>query len=294
MTSSAWTRERRVGMSTCTPRRASLYARSPPIFTADAAGIGSSTSPRRRASRRSSSAGDGGSFSATTAPSGSPVAVRAVRSTSVTYRLSSPTKHEASLVALPDNKSNNPVAKGSRVPAWPVRATVRARRRATIANGEGPAGLSTRTIPVGSSARGGKKLAAHEVCDLLDRRLTREAGRLAVPSPAGLPRDRRDVELVDACPQAHAASWTVLPRRLPNQHGHVRALDGAQVVDDAFRVRLRRADLGEVRADEVRDHDAAALVDLRPLERTREQLQLRELHRLVDALEDPVHVGTRL
>ena len=54
-------RERRVGMSTWTPRRASLYARSPPIFTADAAGIGSSTSPRRAASRRSSSSAYGGS-----------------------------------------------------------------------------------------------------------------------------------------------------------------------------------------------------------------------------------------
>ena len=37
-----------------------------------------------------------------------------------------------------------------------------------------------------------------------------------------------------------------------------------------------------------------ALVDLRPLERTRQQLQLRELDALVDALEDLVHVGARL
>ena len=51
MTSSACTVERRTGISTSTPRRASLYARSPPIFTADAAGIGSSISPRRRSSR---------------------------------------------------------------------------------------------------------------------------------------------------------------------------------------------------------------------------------------------------
>ncbi len=83
MTSSASMRERRVGISTWTPRRASLYARSPPIFTADAAGIGSSTSPRRPASRCSSSSDVGASPRAITAPSGSPVDVRAVKSMTV-------------------------------------------------------------------------------------------------------------------------------------------------------------------------------------------------------------------
>src|SRR5207244_813300 len=67
MTSSARTVERRTGISTSTPRRASLYARSPPIFTADAAGIGSSISPRRRSSRSLSSASPGGAWHATTA-----------------------------------------------------------------------------------------------------------------------------------------------------------------------------------------------------------------------------------
>src|SRR5438132_2799625 len=87
-----------------------------------------------------------------TSPSGSPVEVRALRSTSVTYRLSRPTKHEASLVAAPDNKSNRPVANGSSVPAWPVRAPVRRRTSATIANEDGPAGLSTRITPLGLRA----------------------------------------------------------------------------------------------------------------------------------------------
>src|SRR5438874_1830465 len=62
-------------MSTSTPRRASLYARSPPIFTAEAAGIGSSTSPRRRASAPSTSAREGPACRSTTSPSGSPVVV---------------------------------------------------------------------------------------------------------------------------------------------------------------------------------------------------------------------------
>ena len=48
------------------------------------------------------------------------------------------------------------------------------------------------------------------------------------------------------------------------------------------------------RAQEVRDDEPAALVELRALERAREQLQLRELHRLVDVLEDPVDVGAGL
>ena len=84
MTSSALTCERRTGMSTSTPRRASRYARSPPTFTAEAAGIGSSISPRRRSSAESTVERSGAACSATTAPSGSPVEVVAVRSTSVT------------------------------------------------------------------------------------------------------------------------------------------------------------------------------------------------------------------
>src|SRR5207237_1239262 len=151
-------------------------------------GIGSSTSPRRPASRCSSSACDGGSERATTSPSGSPVEVVAVRSTSVTYRLSSPMKHGPSLVAPPDNRTSSPVANGSRVPACPVRAPVRRRRSATSAKDDGPAGLSTRTIPAGLRARGGirrpqlvgcvHELALDEVDDLVDRLLAREARRL--------------------------------------------------------------------------------------------------------------------
>ncbi len=45
---------------------------------------------------------------------------------------------------------------------------------------------------------------------------------------------------------------------------------------------------------EHRDDQPAALVDLRALERLRQELQLREGHVLVDALEDAVYVGTRL
>ena len=82
--SSSCTRITRIGISTATPRRWRRYARSPSIFTADAAGIGSSTSPRTPSSARSSSLHDGGSCSSSTSPSGSPVVVVRPRSTSVT------------------------------------------------------------------------------------------------------------------------------------------------------------------------------------------------------------------
>src|SRR5713226_2792709 len=120
----------------------------------------------------------------------------------------------------------------------------------TIANEDGPAGLSTRTIPAGLSARGGKELPAHEVRDLLDRRLAREAGGLAVPAAARLAGDRRHVELVDARPEADASSRAVLAGGLADQHGHIGTLDRTQGIDDSLRVRLGGPDLSEVGAQE--------------------------------------------
>ena len=79
----------------------------------------------------------------------SPVLVRAVRSISVSYRFASPTKRGWSRVDAPDSSSRSPVANGSSVPAWPVRALVFRRVAATMANDVGPAGLSTRMIPLG-------------------------------------------------------------------------------------------------------------------------------------------------
>src|SRR5438132_10892717 len=224
-----------------------------------------------------------------TSPSGSPVEVRALRSTSVTYRLSRPTKHEASLVAAPDNKSSRPVANGSSVPAWPVRAPVRCRTPATIANEDGPAGLSTRIRPLGLRPRGGtrEELALDEIGDLLDRIVAREARCLAVTAAPRLARDRGNIELVVARAQADAAR--PVPR-LTDQSGHVRALDHPQVVNDPLRVRLGGTDVREVAPQQVRDDQPAAVVNFRPLERAGEQLQLRELHRLVHAAEDGVDI----
>ena len=82
-------------------------------------------------------------------------------------------------------------------------------------------------------------------------------------------------------------------RRLADQRDHLRALDRPQAVDDPLGVRLLGTDLGEVFAQQVGDDEPAALERVRPLERARQKLQLRELHRLVDVLEDPVDVGAR-
>ena len=106
--------------------------------------------------------------------------------------------------------------------------------------------------------------------------------------------DCGDVELVVARAEADPPGRPIGARRLADQRGHVCALDRTQVVDDSLRVGLGRADVGEVAPQQIRDDKAAAVVDLRPLERAREQLQLRELDGLVHAPEDAVDVGARL
>src|SRR5262245_59117914 len=118
--------------------------------------------------------------------------------------------------------TRSPVAKGSSVPAWPVRAPVRRRSSATTENDERPGGLSTRTTPAGLSARGGtlsSELASDEGGDVLHGRLAREAGRLAVAAAVRAASNRRHVELVDARPQRDPPRGTTRPWRLADEHG---------------------------------------------------------------------------
>src|SRR5436305_12518483 len=144
--------------------------------------------------------------------------------------------------------SRSPVANGSSVPACPVLAPVTRRICATIANDDGPAGLSTSATPAGSSARGGtlrdESLTDH-LGDLVDRLLARESRGLRVAAAVEQPRDHRDVELVDARTQRDPARRAAVARGLPDQDGELGAFDRAQVVDDPLRVRLGRADVCE-------------------------------------------------
>ena len=203
--SSSWTRITRVGISTATPFRWRRYARWPAIFTADAVGIGSSTSPgarsahaRARCARRACA----------TPPRrlGRRVAVPSTESISVTYRLSSFMKRSCRLVARPESSTR------------PRREQVRACRHGrssrrcgrgpapAIANDDGPAGLSARITPVGSSPFGIAVYATpvplapsnastmRRVISSIARSVENPAARLCPPAEA--PRDGRDVDAV--------------------------------------------------------------------------------------------------
>ena len=138
------------------------------------------------------------------------------------------------------------------------------------------------------------ELRDDEALELVEGELAREARCLRVAAAVALARDHRDVDLVHRGPQRDAVQRPVPARRLPDQRRDHRSFDGAQVVDDPLRVRLGCPDLGEVVLPQVRDDEPAARVHLRPLERAREELQLRELDVLVDGLEDLVPVGAGL
>src|SRR5947207_3966554 len=104
---------------------------------------------------------------------------------------------------------------------------------ATIANDDGPTGLSTSATPAGSSARGGTlcdESLADQLGDLVDRRFRGESGCLPVAAAAELARDRGDVELVDARAQRHAPRRAGVAGRLADQHGELRSLDGTEEV----------------------------------------------------------------
>src|SRR5438105_2502083 len=163
---------------------------------------------------------------------------------SATYRLSRPKKQGASRVAAPESSTSSPVANGSSVPVWPVRAPVRRRSAATSANDDGPAGLSTKATPTGLRALGtgtgcvADERAAEERDQLVDRLLRGEAGRLRMATAALLAGDRRHVDLVMTRTQRDAARRPFVAWRLADERDHLRALDRAQVVDDPLRERF--------------------------------------------------------
>src|SRR3954471_20967526 len=145
-----------------------------------------------------------------------------------------------------------------------------------------------------AARRTGDERVVQEVDDLPDLALTREPRRLAVPAAADLARDRRYVDLVVAPPQRDAPCGAAIARRFADERDHLGSLHGAEVVDDPLRVRLLGSDVREILPQQVRDDETAALEELRAVERAREELELRELDRLVDVAEDAVHVGSGL
>src|SRR3970282_1561780 len=120
-------------------------------------------------------------------------------------------------------------------------------------------------------------LADDELRDLLDREVAREPGCLTMPASARLACDGAHVHLVHGRAERNLARRGAVPRRLANERRDERALDGGQDVDEPLGVRLCAADGLEVVAQEMRDDDPPPFEDLRPIERPREQLELREL-----------------
>src|SRR5437762_3960682 len=185
--------------------------------------------------------------------------------------------------ARPTRTSSRPVANGSRVPACPALRTPSSRLTASVMSCEVlPGGLSTRTSP--SIARGSEllgELLAQEGDELFLRHLGGEPSRLPVPPATSGAGDDRHVDLAVGRPQRdllapRARRGAVLAEQVARERGDLRALDRAQVVDDALGVALLGAREAEVVAGEAGERQSALVEAPDVRERPREQLELRE------------------
>ena len=137
--------------------------------------------------------------------------------------------------------------------------------------------------------------SAHdEVGDLLDRELAREPGGLAMTSAARFAGDRAHVDLVDRGAQRHlarrgAVAWRL---RMSADTSEPSTERSTSMIPSEYGSVAPTASKSS--AHEMRHDDLASLEHLCALERAREELELRELDVLVDALEDAVDVGPRL
>jgi hypothetical protein len=147
---------RRGRRSISSPRRAFLYRRSPPTFTAETIGGTCSISPLRssRVRRRSASVTET-ARSETTSPDASCVDVTTPRRAAATYVFGASWAYERSRAARPTPITSTPVASGSRVPPWPTRLIFSSRRTFDTTSCEVmPAGLSTTRTPSCTGMRG--------------------------------------------------------------------------------------------------------------------------------------------
>ena len=269
---------------------------------------GSAARPRRGALRapRSSSPRGRRVVLVDDSPSGSPVVVRA-REVDL-RQVALVELHEAILEARRAPREQHEQAGRERVERPRVtrlRARCAPRTRATIANDDGPAGLSTRTTPVGSSAFGmaisrrgavrrrRTRRTIRRVISSIARSVENPAARLWPPPPKL--RAIADTSTPSGCERSEPLRAAAAPRReLADERDELGAVDRAQVVDDALRVRLLRPGRLEVLAAELGDDDPAVGELRRVLERAGEQLQLRERRRLVDLDEHLADVRARL
>src|SRR5215211_8626568 len=159
------------------------------------------------------------------------------------------------VASRPTSTTSRPVAKGSRMPAWPTLASRPRRTRATTSCEVIPAGLSTSRTPAPGSAL--LEVGTERLYDLLVGEIGAEAGGAAVAATSVAARDLGHVDVAVGRAQAHLARR---PRRLPtvaDDGGHQRALERADEVDDPLAQQLRRTGLGVVGVGEVGERQAA-------------------------------------
>ena len=197
-------------------------------------------------------------------------------------------------MARPISTSSSPVANGSSVPACPTFTPRPSRRRiaATTSWDVTPAGLSARRTPSAS----GRTELREATC--ARRNSTSSANSRSVENPAARrwPPPPPARAIADTSTRSSVARRRDLAGRRAvgllsrTSAGDRRALDRAQVVDDALRVALVGAGGREVVARQVGEREQPAVEALDVGQAAREQLELALRDALVQAPVDRVRV----